>query len=146
MISILVVDVVGRYVFQRPTLISFEMTGYLLVGITFLALAYGLQQGSHVRVTVVVDYLPASFRKWLALIIASIELPFIIILMWKSIDLVKISFEMDVHATTPMGTTMWMPQIIVPIGLGIFALEIFRQLIVQARQLFKTPVNWSGVE
>jgi len=134
-IGLLAVDVIGRYVFDRPTLISYEITGYLLVGITFLALAYGLREGSHVKVTILVDYLPASLRKWLALIMDSVALIFIIVLMWKSIDLVRLSLETGTLSMTFLATPMWIPQLIVPIGLGMLVLEVLHQLVVQAREL-----------
>lgn len=137
-IGLLAVDVIGRYVFHKPTLISYEITGYLLVGITFLGLAYGLQQGSHVKVTILVDYFPASLRRWWILILDSIALVFIIILMWKTIDLVKLSLETGTLSMTFLAAPMWIPQIIVPIGLGMFVLVALCQLVVQAKGLFKT--------
>lgn len=138
MIALIAIDVFGRYVLHRSTLIAYELSGYFLVGITFLALAYALQQGSHVKVTLLVDYLPRSLHKWWALILDSVALLFIAILMWKSIDLVRSSLETGTRAGTYLGTPMWIPQLIVPIGLGMFVLEELRQLVVEAKELFKT--------
>ena len=137
LIALLVVDVFGRYVLNKPMLIAYELSGYLLVGITYLALAYGLQHGSHIRVTIFVDFLPARLRRWWNLILDSVVLVCIIVLMWKSVNLVEMSFESGARAATYLRTYFWIPQAIVPVGLGMFVLEALRQLVVQAKELMK---------
>lgn len=137
LIALIVVEVFSRYVLNKPTLIAYELSSYLLVGITYLALAYGLQQGSHIRVTIFVDCLPGRLHKWWALIFDSIVLVCIIVLMWKSIGLVLMSFESGVRLATYLRTPLWIPQALVPIGLGMFVMEALRQLVVQAKGLQK---------
>ena len=137
LIALIAVEVVGRYALNKPTLITYELSSYLLVGITYLALAYGLQQGSHIRVSILVDCLPSRLHKWWTLIFDSIVLVCIIVLMWKSIGLVVMNFESGVRLATYMRTPLWIPQALVPIGLGMFVLEALRQLVVQAKGLQK---------
>ena len=56
-------DAMGRYLFGQPITGAFEFTSdYLLAMIVFLATSYSYRTGSFVRVTFVVDRVPARLR------------------------------------------------------------------------------------
>ena len=141
MIGLLVVDVFGRYVLNKSTLISYDMTGYFLVGITYLGLAYSLRQRAHIRIIALIDRFPPKIRKWWIFFIDCIGLFFITVLFMKSIDLVKFSLEAGIRATSFMGEPMWIPQIIVPIGLGMYIIEDTRLLFLNFKTLISTNHN-----
>jgi len=136
MVGLLLVDVFGRYVLKKSTLISYDMTGYFLVGITYLGLAYGLREGSHIRITALIDRFKPKFRKWWLFFIDSFALFFTIILFIKSADLVRLSFELEIISQSFMGEPMWIPEIIVPIGLGMYIIEDIRLLVLNFKELF----------
>ena len=49
-------DALGRYVFNRPILIAYELTtNYLMIAVVFLAMPYAYRQGANIRVTFLVD-------------------------------------------------------------------------------------------
>lgn len=48
-----VVDVIGRYVFNRPLPASYELTEYLMGLLVFLALPVVTLRGEHVRITLI---------------------------------------------------------------------------------------------
>ena len=51
-------DAGGRYLFNRPILVAFELTtNYLMVAAVFLALPHAYRQGANIRVTFLVDRL-----------------------------------------------------------------------------------------
>lgn len=137
MIGLLIVDVFFRYFLKKATLISYSMTGYFLVGITYLGLAYTLRQGGHIRVTAVIDCLKPKTKEWWVFFVDCFALFFIIILFIQSTRLVKFSLEVDLKATTFTGEPMWIPQILVPIGLGFFIIEDCRILFLNLMKLLK---------
>jgi TRAP-type transport system small permease protein len=56
-------DALGRYLFTRPITGAFELTAdYLLVALVFLAASYSYRTGAFVRVTIVIDRVPARVR------------------------------------------------------------------------------------
>ena len=130
MIGLLVVDVFGRYVVHKSTLISYDMTAYFLVGITYLAAAYGLREGSHVRVSVVIDRFSPAFQRAWYFFVDLVALVFTVILLWKSLDLVRFNIASGVRASTFMGEPLWIPQVIVPIGLALFVIEEATRLMI----------------
>ena len=56
-------DVIARYVFRAPTGWAFEISILLMLVAVFLTVSYGLKEGSHVRVEVIVRLIPAGARK-----------------------------------------------------------------------------------
>ena len=56
-------DVLARYLFNRPILGAYEITEqYLMVAVVFLSIGYVYKQGGHVNVTMVVSKLPNSVQ------------------------------------------------------------------------------------
>jgi len=56
-------DAVGRYVFNRPILVAYELTtNYLMVGAVFLAMPYAYREGANIRVTFLSDRLRGTVR------------------------------------------------------------------------------------
>ena len=56
-------DAVGRYVFNRPILVAYELTtNYLMVAAVFLAMPYAYREGANIRVTFLADRLRGPIR------------------------------------------------------------------------------------
>lgn len=58
MMMLVVADVFMRYVMRQPLMVADEFSAYMLVTLSFLGFAYTWRQGGHVRVEVLVNYLP----------------------------------------------------------------------------------------
>ncbi len=59
---LVVVDVASRNVFDKPIDGAVEATELLMPYIVFLSLAFALNRGEHVRVTILVDRMPSRFK------------------------------------------------------------------------------------
>ena len=62
---IVVLAVIGRYVFGRSLTWTEEVPRYLLIWISFLGAAAGVAQREHVGFDVLFNALPAAVRRWL---------------------------------------------------------------------------------
>lgn len=136
LMTLVAVDVVLRYVFNNPTKIADELSGYLLVGLTFMGATYALHAGKHIKVTLLLERLPMRASMWLDFILCSISAIVVLILAWKSAEVVIIHYRGGYEAATNLGTPTWMPQVVVPVGLVIFGLAILLLVIQQGKDLF----------
>jgi len=114
-------DVVARYLFHNPTTWVAEFSQLLLFGGVFLTLAYGLKEGSHVDVRILLNILPQAFQARLAvfshflvLIISGVLLRYGFVFLWKSYKLA----ERSDFLLFPMWSIKFV------ICLGIFVLTI----------------------
>ena len=56
-------DAIGRYVFNRPILVAYELTtNYLMIAAVFLAMPYAYREGANIRVTFLVERLRGTPR------------------------------------------------------------------------------------
>ena len=56
-------DAIGRYVFNRPILVAYELTtNYLMIAAVFLAMPFAYREGANIRVTFVVERLRGPAR------------------------------------------------------------------------------------
>ena len=62
MMALITADVIARNVFRKSLLISDEVSGYLLVVMTFFGIAYSLRSGSLLRIEFILFALPKRLR------------------------------------------------------------------------------------
>lgn len=134
LIGLIFVDVFGRYLLSRPTKVADELGGYLLLAIVFLGAAYAMQRDLHIKVTVLSDRVPIKARRWLALVMEIVAIIFVVVTAWLGAQLVALSLDSGTRSPSILRTPTYIPQLVVPIGLGIFALEMIRRFIRQVRR------------
>lgn len=130
MVSLITVDVVGRY-FGRPTLIASEISGYLLVALTFFGLTWTQKKGKHIRISVLTQRLSPKKRRYLSVAIFIVSIIFLTWLVWLTAVPAIRCYTMGIISLTPLGTPMWIPYMFVPVGLAIFVIQLLSQLIRQ---------------
>ncbi len=127
------VEAILRY--GRLTKITFagELSGYMVATILFLSLATVLRRGRHLRVTFLVAYLPPKIQNTLA------QIQPILLMFWLTIiflpvwELFELSWKIDAISLTQLRTPQWIPQIMVVIGIIMFWLQAFAQVIQNIR-------------
>lgn len=110
-------DVLMRHVFNRPTIWVDELSGYLLVGITFLGAAYTLTQDAHIRIEIVVGKLGADAQRRLNYITDVLSFLFLVIYAWQGGSLFVDAYVSGKISSTLVRTPMYIPELAVLIGL-----------------------------
>jgi len=82
MVIIVTIEVVARYVFNRPTIWSWDISIQILALLTALGAGYALLQGSHVRVDVLVSHLPHRVNVLIDLVMSLLFFFGVGLLMW----------------------------------------------------------------
>lgn len=85
MMSLISVDVVLRYFFNRPIKGSYELVEFLMVGVVFLGLAYTQTAKGHVSVTLLTANLSAAQRAVLACFKYLLALGIFAVIFWRCI-------------------------------------------------------------
>lgn len=123
-------EIILRSVFQSSTYILDEMVGYGIAAMTFLSLGYAFRHNSLIRVNILLSVVKNEVSKKL------IEL-FCLIVAISSSSLVLYYFSLSVAKYYARGSKsnsiaevpLWIPEIFVCIGLGIFILELLRRVL-----------------
>jgi TRAP-type C4-dicarboxylate transport system permease small subunit len=123
-------NIVGRYVFSAPIASAEEVMLFLLVGIVFLGNSVVGYEGKQLRMDVVLQALPARLRHSLevladvAMIVVCVAL---IVLGWPAIEMLAEFDQRSQAADIPL----WIPQALVPIGLGLNAFLVAVRLAMR---------------
>jgi TRAP-type C4-dicarboxylate transport system permease small subunit len=129
-------DVMGRYLFNRPILGTFEIFEILLPGIVLLGLGYTQGNNAHVRVEILISRL--SFRKQTILNLVTNGLALFIstLILWRGWVLSTGYWRMGRTIPT-IEVPMFLPQLLVPLGALMLILVLIVQMvqyIIQLRQ------------
>jgi TRAP-type C4-dicarboxylate transport system permease small subunit len=122
--------------------------GYCIAAALFLALPATLLHGDHIRVTLLLDRLPARLRKgleWWCLCAASLLSLYI---AWYAARAVWISHLTHDVSPAADATPLWIPQLAMALGCIGFALSFVHALVLrwQGRDLIETASEAAHIE
>jgi C4-dicarboxylate transporter DctQ subunit len=99
----------------RPTIWAFEITTYALIAGTFLANAHALRDGSHFRVTFLVDTFP-RLKPYLDRFALIASLLFGAVLAVSGFDFVQEAFVANLRSPTLLHVPLYLPRLAIPLG------------------------------
>ncbi|MBE9639151.1 TRAP transporter small permease [Salipiger mangrovisoli] len=105
-----------------------EVSGYLVVALTFFGAALTLRSQALFQVNFLFDQLPAGARALIMRAFIVLSIGVCAVLAWQTFGLVDSSFSRGKFAPTVLRTPLWIPQLLMPLGfsvLGIFLVEQF---------------------
>lgn len=130
-------EVIARYVLNKPTLYSVEISEYLLIFVAFMAAGWVLQEDRHVRMPSVVNLLPTRVRYVVGLFTSVIVLLFCSILVWQGAKASLMAFSGDYHSSSLLDVPLWIPYAIIPLGSLILGL----QMVVKIGKMIEHPFS-----
>lgn len=133
MILIITAQVVSRRVLSMPLVIADEVSGYLLIILTFMGLAYALLKGDHIQVTLLTDRFHVRTRTRLRVAWCVIAVPYLSLLVFRTAVLAWDSFRNQTFSVSATNVLLWPIQAFVPLGLAVLLLQLLAELVLAAR-------------
>ncbi|WP_442487470.1 TRAP transporter small permease [Halomonas litopenaei] len=116
-----------------------ELASFLLVGATFLGMAYTFSHHAHIRMSLVIQRLPAAVRAFtelFCLAVASALNALLCVSLWQ---LMHESLEFDDVSSGLLAVPLWIPQLALLVGMALMSLALAEALIDTARQALTAP-------
>jgi TRAP-type C4-dicarboxylate transport system permease small subunit len=137
---LIAVDVVGRKLFNTSTQGSDEIGGYVMAAVCAFGFSYALTRRSHIRLNIMLPWLPIPVRV-IANLIAYLILGFFAYMMaWRAGAVLMETIRLDAVAPTPLETPMIIPHSVWTLGLIWFAVHLTAYLLVFLGLLAKRQV------
>lgn len=112
----------GAYLNLPTTRVTDEISGYILALAATWGLAYTLRTDAHVRIDVLLPYLPRRLRG-LADFLAAVLMGFFAgLVSWKIWALALDSFDSGIRSSTYLLTPQWIPESILGLGFSLLTL------------------------
>lgn len=145
-VTLTLTEIVLRTFFSKTLYITEEYTGYLMVAITFLALAYTLKEKGHIRMTFLHSVVKGKARILLDIytfvvgfVICAIIVYTTTLFFWDSV--VSRTQSMQVSATY-----LAIPQFFVPFGFFVMTIQFFTEIVRSILHLRLGAVEEQEVE
>lgn len=92
-IGLLFADVVARFAFSTSISIANEMARFCFVYMIYFGISYAIRERRHMRVTLVLDALPPSWRRWVFAFAEAVFLAYSVTVCWLGVVITQQSIE-----------------------------------------------------
>lgn len=118
-----------RFVLNGSTIWQTEAVVYLVVAATLIGLPYVQRLRGHVNVDLIPLMLPARLRFGLAMVTSVLSIVIVAVMLWYGFDYWHYAFERGWKSDTVWGVRLWIPYLALPVGFGLFLLQLIADLI-----------------
>ncbi len=118
-----------RFVLNQSTIWQTEAVIYLMIGATLVGLPYVQKLRGHVNVDLLPLVLPPALRKALAVVTLVVSIVVIGIMLIYGFELWNTAWSRGWKSDTVWGVRLWIPYLAMPVGFGLFALQLFADLV-----------------
>ncbi|WP_235040622.1 TRAP transporter small permease [Vreelandella profundi] len=119
-----------------------ELASYLLVGATFLGLAYTFVHHAHIRVTLLIARLPSAVRVWFEVFCLIIALAISLMLSYGLIELARESLAYNDVSSGFLSIPLWIPQTVLATSVGLLCLALIEALLMALRIAARDPSSF----
>lgn len=130
MTVLVTVEVLSRNILNRSTLIADEMSGYLLVGLTFVGLGPTLRGGGFIRIDTYRERVGGRARQALELAIHLLALAYAVLLDWYLWGLALDAWRLGTTSIQVSRTPLWIPQACMALGGLLLILDLLARLAI----------------
>lgn len=119
-----------------------EMAAYLLVGATFLGLAYTFTHHAHIRVTLLIAKLPSRVRVWFEVAALLVALAISLVLGYGLIELARESLQYNDVSSGFLKLPLWIPQAVLVTGVALLCLALVEALVIALKIAVRDPSSF----
>ncbi|MFW6345509.1 MAG: TRAP transporter small permease [Halomonas sp.] len=116
-----------------------EVSGFLLVGASFLGLAYTFVHGGHIRVTLLIGRLAPAPRAWIELLCLSVAMALTLYLSWSLYWLLNDSITFNETSYGLLRIPLWIPQLAMLSGIILLCLALLESWLHTLRIAITRP-------
>ena len=117
-----------RAVLGKATIWQTEAVIYLMIGATLIGLPYVQKLKGHVGVDLVPSLLGPSARRVLAILTLIVTAGMIAVMLYYAYDMWHFAWKRGWKSETVWAVPLWIPYLAVPLGFGLFLLQLFADL------------------
>jgi TRAP-type C4-dicarboxylate transport system permease small subunit len=129
MTVLILVEIALWNLFEKTTLIADEYSAYGLAAIIFLGAGYCLKEKGHIRITLVLGFLPVKLARVITFIATAVTTAFMGYLWWYLLKMVQATIRYNSTSGTLTNTPLWIPQTVMLIGAACFLLQLIATTI-----------------
>lgn len=124
MTLLILVEIALWNLFEKTTLIADEYAAYGLAAIIFLGAGYCLKEKGHIRITLVLGFLPEKAARIITFAATLVTTFFTGYLWYYLLKMVQAAHRYESTSGTLTNTPLWIPQAVMLAGAGCFFIQM----------------------
>jgi TRAP-type C4-dicarboxylate transport system permease small subunit len=129
MTILILVEIFLWNIFTKTTLIADEYCAYGLAAIIFLGAGYCLKERGHIRITLVLGFLPEKLSRTITFVATGVTTAFMGYLWWYLFKMVRATVRYNTTSGTLTNTPLWIPQTLMLFGAACFFIQLLATTI-----------------
>ena len=130
-------EVVMRYLFNSPTVWVNEISRFLQIWATYLALTYSFHKNDFIRITVIYDKVGEKGKRILDLISAIFILIFSVFVVYYGWLIAHDSLKVGRTSSTILDVPSFLTEFAIPLCFGFLVLRVVLEIPIYLRNLLK---------
>lgn len=133
LVSLVMVEIIGRSFFDYSTMIADEYSGYAYLAIVLFGLAFTFEEGGHIRINLLTSRFGEKANRVIDIVaglITTAVMSFVLYYCWL---FMMDSYEMEMLSENVSETPLYLIQIPMPVGIALF---IFATLVFSLKRIF----------
>jgi TRAP-type transport system small permease protein len=135
MMFLIVVDVSGRYLFNKPLQGTMELVIFIMAGIVFLTIGHTQAVKGHIKVEVLLEFISPRSRKVLELVAYCVGLGIWTLIAWQGMALVKDAWNISEVTDGLIPFSTLPAKLTVPIGSILLCLRFICDIAATLKKL-----------
>lgn len=135
MMFLMLGDILGRVIFNKPIPGTPEIVSNSLALITFMQITYCLRSKRHIQATVILDRLPITYRKWIRLLgdlIGLLIFVLVVTAVWKDALRAVVTRSYDQGA---IRIPTYYTSVMILVGSILMAIQFFINVVISFRNI-----------
>lgn len=129
-------DVLARYLFQSPLIVTYELVGmYLMPAIFYFALSDTLADHHHIAVDLLVPRIPAPTRRVIEALASALMATLFVWIVWIFAPSALANFRGNAVVMGALEWPTWIPDAIVVIGATTMAMRLYGRAVAHLASL-----------
>ncbi len=128
-IILIVANITLMSVTGKSIMITDEYSAYMFAGFVMFGLAYTLKHNGHIRINVLTSRLSPNVQRIFRIYALIVVLIFTIYIFYYSVYMVYQAYVYQMRSDTVAQTLLWIPQLVMPMGFFVLALQIISEII-----------------
>jgi TRAP-type C4-dicarboxylate transport system permease small subunit len=124
MTVLILVEILLWNTLNKTTLIADEYSAYGLAAIIFLGAGYCLKEKGHIRITLVLGFLPQRLAAMVTFLASGLTTVFMGYLWWYLFKMVQATIRYHSTSGTLTQTPLWIPQTLMLVGAAGFLIQL----------------------
>lgn len=105
-----------------------DFAAWAMAASAFLALPYAMRHGDHIRVTLILQFLPKRWERGFELLASSLGVALSSWAAWHTVNFVLDSWRYEEVAQGMLRVPLWIPQLAMAVGMTLLALMLIDRL------------------